>query len=188
MKTIKTNLTYLLSAAIGVLTFVFFAIPYLSAYVNSVLGGASEGFSGYKVMDLWEGGFAGIMSSLLQILVLITAVFLLALGVCGLLKGFGILKAFPDAFGKLESKKLAQYGLYAYTGINALLLVFLIIFTTSNSDGNNLLSAGFSLSAGIFITLVFAIAASVTPFVVHKLAKSETSVETETETETQTAE
>lgn len=171
MKTLKTNLSYLLSAAIGVLTFVLFAIPYLSLYVDSFLGGASEGFSGYKVMDLWDGGFSGVMSSLLQILVLVSAILLLAIGVCGLLKAFGILKAFPETLGGIESKKIAHFGLIGYAILNTLLLVFLIIYTSSNSDGNELISAGVSLSAGIFVTLVLAIGAAVTPVVVEKLSK-----------------
>lgn len=171
MKTLKTNLTYLLSAAIGVLTFVLFAIPYLSIYASLLGNSASEGINGYQVLDLWDSGFAGVMSSLLQVLVLVSAIALLAFGACGLLKAFGILKAFPETLGGIESKKIAHFGLIGYAILNALLLVFLIIFTSSNSDGNELISAGVSLSAGIFVTLVLAIGAAVTPVVVEKLSK-----------------
>ena len=73
---IKSNLAYVGCAILGLLNFILLAIPYISSYYSYDLGEwggkqrGSDGISGYKVMDLWEGGFSGVMSSLVQLFVL----------------------------------------------------------------------------------------------------------------------
>ena len=109
MEKIKSNLAYVGCAILGLLNFILLAIPYISSYYSYDLGewggkqSSSDGISGYKVMDLWEGGFSGVMSSLIQLFVLLGGIALLAWGVLGLLKAFGIFDKFPDRLGRHQS-------------------------------------------------------------------------------------
>ncbi len=166
------NLEYLFCVGLGFLNFIFLAIPYVSSFYSYDLGewggkqSSSEGISGYEVMKLWDGGFGGVMSSLIQIFELIFAIAMLAYGIVGLLKNFELIKEIPSEVDKLIDKKYGKFALYIYSGINVLLLIFLIILCISNTKTESELgysaSAGIRLSAGIFITLVFAIGSIVT--------------------------
>lgn len=157
---IKNNLEYTFCAGLGLLNFILFAFPYVASYVEYDLGAwggaysASYGVSGYSTMSLWAGGFGGVMSSLIQLIIFLAGLGLLAWGVCGLLKEFGILPKFPEQIGSFESKKLSELALMGMAALHVLQLVFLIIFTVSNSEEAYGSSAGFRLSAGIFIALV----------------------------------
>ncbi len=112
MNKLKSNLTYVFCAGLGFFNFILLAIPYMASYYSYDLGewggkqSDSSGISGYKVMDLWELKFSGVMSSLIQLFVLLLGIALLAWGVLGLLKAFDILNKFPDRLGKFESKKI----------------------------------------------------------------------------------
>ncbi len=164
---ILSNLSYIFCAGLGLLNFIFFAIPYVAAFYSydygewGGKGSNSQGISGYKVMNLWEVGFGGVMSSLFQILILLFGIAMLAYGVCGLLKEFGIFKAFPDRLGKFDAKKVGEFALFGYVALNVLLLIFLIILCATNTESESeygySASAGIRFSAGIFITLIFAI-------------------------------
>ncbi len=190
MEKIKSNLTYVMCAGLGLLNFILLAIPYIASFYSYDLGewggkqSDSEGISGYKVMDLWEGGFSGVMSSLIQLFVLLGGIALLAWGILGLLKAFGLFGQFPDRLGKFESKKIGEYGLFGLAGLNLLLLVFLIIFTAANSESYSEYgyesSAGFRLSAGIFISLVITVCAVVALKVLEKKFPAGESSETVT--------
>ena len=178
LEKIKSNLTYVVCAILGLFNFILLAIPYLSSYYSYDLGewggkqSSSDGISGYKVMDMWEGGFSGVMSSLIQLFVLILGIGLLAWGVLGLLKALDILPQFPDKLGSFESKKLGEFGLFGLAGLNVLLLVFLIIFSATNTESYSEYgmegSAGIRLSAGIFISLVITAGAVVTLKILEK--------------------
>ena len=167
---IKSNVSYVGCAILGLLNFILLAIPYISSYYSYDLGewggkqSDSDGISGYKVMDLWEGGFSGVMSSLIQILALIVGIALLAWGILGLLKVFGIFDEFPDRLGNMESKKIGEFGIFGLAGLNALLLVFLIILSIAHTESYSEYgmegSAGIRLSAGIFISLVITVGAA----------------------------
>ena len=178
MEKIKSNLAYVGCAILGLLNFILLAIPYISSYYSYDLGewggkqSSSDGISGYKVMDLWEGGFSGVMSSLIQLFVLIGGIALLAWGVLGLLKAFGIFDKFPDRLGNIESKKIAEFGIFGLAGLNVLLLVFLIILSATNSESYSEYgysgSAGIRLSAGIFISLVITVGVAVALKILEK--------------------
>ncbi len=178
MEKIKSNLAYVECAILGLLNFILLAIPYISSYYSYDLGewggkhSSSDGISGYKVMDLWEGGFSGVMSSLVQLFVLIGGIALLAWGVLGLLKVFGIFDKFPDRLGNIESKKIAEFGIFGLAGLNVLLLVFLIILSIANTESYSEYgysgSAGIRLSAGIFISLVITVGAAVALKILEK--------------------
>ena len=178
LEKIKSNLTYVVCAVLGLFNFILLAIPYISSYYSYDLGewggkqSSSDGISGYRVMDMWEGGFSGVMSSLIQLFVLIGGIALLAWGILGLLKALDILPQFPDKLGKIESKKLGEFGLFGLAGLNVLLLVFLIIFSAANSESYSEYgmesSAGIRLSAGIFISLVITVGAVVALKILEK--------------------
>ncbi len=180
---ILKNLSYALCAALGLLNFVFFAIPYIAFYYSYDMGewggkaSSSIGINGYKVMKLWEGGFSGVMSSLMQIIILVVGIAMLAYGVYGLLRGLDIITTdiIPE---KLCQKNYARIALYAHAALNVLLLVFLIILCIANSESETeygyTSSEGIRLSAGIFITLIFAAAAVVAERILpEKLGVSE---------------
>ncbi len=164
LEKIKSNLTYVMCAGLGLFNFILLAFPYIASFYSYDLGSwggkqsSSDGISGYRVMDLWDGGFSGVLSSLIQLFVLLLGIALLAWGVLGLLKAFGIFEMFPERLGGFESKKLGEFGLFGMAGLNVLLLVFLIIFSASNSENYSeygaSISGGVRLSAGIFISLV----------------------------------
>ena len=188
MEKIKSNLAYVGCAILGLLNFILLAIPYISSYYSYDLGewggkqSSSDGISGYKVMDLWEVGFSGVMSSLIQLFVLLLGIGLLAWGVLGLLKALDILPQFPDKLGGFESKKLGEFGLFGFAGLNVLLLVFLIIFSAANSESYSEYgyssSAGIRLSAGIFISLILSVGAVVALKVLEKKFPASESAET----------
>lgn len=175
---IKQNLTYVFCAGMGLLTYILLAIPYVASFVKydlGALGGeqsSSVGISGYNVMNLWGSGFSGVMSSILQIFVLLLGIALLAYGVFGLLKTFGVVNKFPEKLGKLETKKLGEIGLFVFAGLNVLLLVFLIILcvthTQSASEFGYPASSGIRMSAGVFITLIFSVGAIVALKILQK--------------------
>ena len=173
MDKIKKNLTYVFCAGLGLLNFIFLAFNYVASFAEYSYSGLGEysqsyGVSGYKVMDMWELKFSGVMSSLIQLFILLLGIALFAWGVLGLLKAFGVFEKFPDNIGKLESKKVGEFGLFGLAGLNVLLLIFLIILTASNTEKNEYGSAGIKLSAGIFIALIFTVGAVVALKVLEK--------------------
>ncbi len=184
MDKIKKNLTYVFCAGLGFLNFIFLAFTYVTAYTKSNYNygpsNVSEGMNGYKILKIWgnddyyfkNAKFGGVMSSMLQLFILLLGIALLAWGVLGLLKAFGIFEKFPDKVGKLESKKIGEYGLFGLAGLNVLLLIFLIIFTASNSDKVSeygiTIEGGYKLSAGIFITLIFTVGSVVALIILQK--------------------
>ncbi len=175
---ILANLSYVFCAGLGLMQFILLAIPYVASFYSydygsyGGKGSDSEGISGYKVMDLWDGGFGGVMSSLFQILLLLLGIAMLAYGVLGLLKAFGMFDKLPDKVGKFSTKKVGEFALYAYAGLNVLLFIFLIILCASNTESESsygyTVSAGIRLSAGIFITLIFAVGSVVAKILLEK--------------------
>ncbi len=177
---LKKNLTYVLCAGIGLLNFIFLAFNYVAVYSKSRYGDLTEGLSGYQVLKIWgnedyyfkDGKFGGVMSSMLQLFILLLGIALLAWGVLGLLKAFGMFEKFPDKVAKLDSKKIGEYGLFGIAGLNVLLLVFLIIFVASQKYKITNLGYtseyGYKLSAGIFITIIFTVGAVVALKILEK--------------------
>lgn len=159
----KNNLTYLFCAGIGFLNFILLAIPYITYYHSYSNGSGkwtteSTGESGYRVMDLWGQGFGGIMSSVIQILVLVVGISLLAWGIMGLIKELGYFKAFPDSIGKIRSAVLGEIGLFIIAALNILLLIFLIVLSVSSRTYiTSLYKSGIGLSAGVFVSIVITV-------------------------------
>ena len=169
MAKIKSAIAYLSCAAVGFLNFFWLIIPYVSVFGDSFLGSASEGVSGYSVMgEFWSSGFGGVMSGLFQIFALAVGIVAFIYGVIGLLGEFGIAKILPETICGFSAKKIAKIILLAFAAIEVLLLIFLIILCTSNTDGNELITAGIKFSAGMFISLAFALIGAALPYVIKE--------------------
>lgn len=165
--TLRKNFLWTLCGGIGIFHYILLAIPYVAAFAKYGSESQSEGASGYRVMDIWEG-FSGVMSSLVQILVLVVSIVLLAIGIIALLKEFGIFDLTEKLGKDVDLKKLGEYGLLAYAGLNVLLFVFLLIFCIANTESIMGMKYGYRLSAGMFITLIIAIGAVVGNKLVEK--------------------
>lgn len=152
----KSNLGYTLCAGFGLLNLILMAFPYATAYVEYGSYEMSEGASGYTVMGTFDGGFGGVMSSLVLVLILIGGLAMLALGACGLLKAMGNLPGFPEEIGGLKTKQIAEYALLGMAGLHVLLLIFMFIFSLSNSESAYGYSAGVGLGFGLFFSLIVA--------------------------------
>ncbi len=166
---ILDNLSYLFCACLGLLNFILLAFPYTAIKINmGPYGNLSEGISGYRIMELFDANFGGVMSALIQVLILVVGVAMLVWGVLGLLKGFGVFNKFPDKLGKFDCKKIAEILLYVFAVLLFLLLVFLIVYVASNNaDLRQFYGDEMKLviSAGVFISLVI----SVGSIVIYKL-------------------
>ena len=158
----KQNIAYLLCEVVGLLTFIFFALPYIAAFAKYSGYSQSKTLSGYKVMsELWENfGFGGVMSGIFQILVLVAGVFLLVYGACGLLKSFGVLKL-TDKLNGVVCNKIAEIALFAYVAINILLVVFMIVLCVDNTETMSGVTVGIRFSAGVFVNLAVSLAVAV---------------------------
>jgi hypothetical protein len=166
MKKMSKYLNWIFYAGLGLLNFILLAIPYLTLKVSygdlggfaGYYGGLSDyhkGVGGYKVMNLWSGGFGGAMSSLMQLFILLAGIALFVLGAAGFLKELKIAKL-PDKIGKFGYEKIGGLLMISLGALNVLLLIFLIIFCAANSEsGEYGVFAGYSLNAGIFIALIF---------------------------------
>lgn len=159
---IKQNLAYVLCAALGLLTFVFLAIPYVEAFVEGMGMEMTEGLNGYKVIsDFGDAdlGFFGTLSTIIQVLVVVAAVAVLAYGVLGLLSAFDVAKF------NFVKKDIASKALIAYAALNVLLLISLIIVCIVNTEEATeygmTIKAGMKLQAGIFVTVIVAAGAVV---------------------------
>ncbi len=136
---IMKNITYFICATLGHFNLILLSFPYFT-----------KGGSGYVTMGLWQGGFSGAMISLIQVLLLLWSLSMLAYGIMGILKVFGVFNQFPEEIGDYSMKKIGEVLLYVYAGGNILLFIFMIIFATLYSV---------SISVGIFFTLILAIGA-----------------------------
>ena len=180
LEKIKGNLAYTFCAFFGVFNFILFALPYLGAYVSS--NGNSSTLatrSGYQVMDLWNSDFWGVMSSLVQVLILILCLALLAIGVLGLLKVFGVLSTLPEQIENFVSEKFAKLGVFGFAALNILLFVLLLIYAFSNTESQSVYGyeyeAGVSLRVGTYLALVLSAgAAAVLKFLGDKSAQGAT--------------
>ncbi|MCL2751406.1 MAG: hypothetical protein FWE62_01475 [Firmicutes bacterium] len=155
MDKIKKYLPWITYAGLGLLTFILWAFPYYKwrSEWAVFLGGRATRVVGYRLLGLWSGGVGGVMSSLMQLFILLVFIALIAVGVLGLLNRFGITKI-KEQYGKFTLDKIGTLLLYAYVALNFLLLIFLIIFTASNSEKFDGARFGPGLSAGVFITLI----------------------------------
>ena len=158
------SLSYLFCAGLGLLNFILFAFPYVAIKMDmGEYGAITEGVNGYLIMDFFDTNFGGVMTSLIQIFILLLGIAMLILGTIGLLKNFGILSNFPDNIGKYSCNKIAERMMYIFVVLLLLLLVFLIIFVSTYGvyikELGVLMGYGMRLviASGVFISIVVAV-------------------------------
>ena len=184
MEKIKNNLADLVCAVTGLLTLIFFFLPYISDTSGEVTS------SGFNVLGMLGGeltlnfmgqsvpyefnNISGNLAAVAQIIVLLGAILLLVMGACRLLKAFGILATFPDKFGKKSWIQLYLYGLVATVVGNIMATIF--TFALLADDGMR----GLETASGLYINLVFSIVAVIVfiyalkVMVANKTANNET--------------
>ena len=174
LEKLKQNLAYVFCIALGLLNFVFLAIPFTAAFVKIGSEYESEGLSGYDVMEEMEAFSEldfGSISSLFVVFALIFAIIILIVGIVGLLKEFGVIKM-PDEILGIKCKKWAEYALIAYASVVTLMFLFFIIFTAKNTETEKMYGetykAGFKLSGGLILNFLFAVGAVVGVKVLEK--------------------
>ncbi len=169
---ILSNLSFFFCAALGHLALFFFALPYAVGFYE-VEGFAAESatypLSGYEVMsEFWDLGFCGVMSALLQILILLTSLTLLVYGVFAVLKVFLPIRVLDNLY---ENRKLPVVALIVYAGLQTLLFFFMIILSIVNTETESGLGykaqTGIRLGAGLILSFLFAIGCSVASIILQ---------------------
>ena len=141
-------------AALGFLSFILMAIDYIESFISvgSILD-ESQGYNGYKLLDMFELEKYGSVISIVQIMVLVVSIFLLVIGALGILKEYKIINL-PDSVAEMPISYFSKLGMIVHTALNLILLVFTIILTVDYTEKNGFGTLGFRLSAGIFIMLI----------------------------------
>lgn len=141
-------------AALGFLSFILMAIDYIESFISvgSILD-ESQGYNGYKLLDMFEFEKYGSVISIVQIMVLVVSIFLLVISALGILKEYKIINL-PESVAEMPISYFSKLGMIVHTALNLILLVFTIILTVDYTEKNGFGTLGFRLSAGIFIMLI----------------------------------
>ena len=171
MGKIRANLSYFLCAALGTLHLILLALPYLK-WFRSWEGTFSrirttEGISGYRMMGM---GYAekmgcdaealGVIGGILQILILLFVLGMLALGVFGILKAFGVFEQLPDEVAGHKTTTIGALSLLGYTALMLTLFLVLLIFSLVNMESFGSVRTGISLGGGLVWSLLLGGAAT----------------------------
>lgn len=171
---LKANVSYIVCAFLGMFHFVMMAFKYIAAFAKYEGKHEVEGlFNGYQMMkfaDLKgsEAGALAVINGILQILLIVVAVALLAIGVMGILKAFGVFKQFPDKLGNLETKNIAVLGLLGYVAITLLMFILLLIWCGVNTESVMGYKVGLCADFGAYFALFFGAALAAAPIVLPK--------------------
>lgn len=170
-KRILGNISYFISLGLGIFTYILLAIPYLRVKISDTSTDIVSEYikpttlNGYDIMNLWDNGFSGVVTSLLQIMIILCSLALIFYGIIGILIVFKVIHNLELPEG-LPMKKIGNIIFYTFGIVNVLLLVFLIIFATAHTRiigqiGNGSIKQIVSINAGVFIMLIFSFAAIV---------------------------
>ncbi len=166
-----SNLSYVFCAFFGLFNFIFFAIPFMTSFASyngeTHTGDSLNGYECFGIFDD-ELGFGGAMTGITQILIFILCIAMLVLAVLAFLKIFDVTDVLPNEIGGIQTKKIAEYGVIGYAGLNALLLIFIIICCVSNTEEMWGVEYGIRISAGVFVTLILGIGAVVALYLLPK--------------------
>ncbi len=132
---IVKNLSYIFCAGLGLFAVILLAFPYLKIKMREGVFTSIGGVvSGYSILAMFDYGYAGIVSAILQILVLLVSVLMLVYGIIGLIKSFIKNEQTPAKIGNVKSKTITEIALLVYSALNALLLIFLVILCINDSQ------------------------------------------------------
>lgn len=184
---IRANLKWVFAGLFGLLNFILLAIPY-SAYCSysgniwsdnyaETLYQTRSGISGYDIVDLGrvlqgtDAAAAGSAAATFNVFALLVGLAMLAICACGILKYFGLLPI-PDKLGRMKTDFVVDIAFFALIGFNLLVMICLSavhgISVTERAVGDNTFTIGYALSAGVFLTLIFAAGAYAAMVVLDK--------------------
>lgn len=184
---IRANLKWVFAGLFGLLNFILLAIPY-SAYCSysgnvwsenyaETLRQTRSGISGYDLVDLGrvlqgtDAAAAGSAAATFNIFALLVGLAMLAICACGILKYYGIL-SIPDKLGRMKTDFVVDIAFFAMIGLNLLVMICLSavhgISLTERQIGDDTFTIGYALSAGVFLTLIFATGAYAAMIVLDK--------------------
>lgn len=152
MSVLKKNLKSFVAATIGLLHFILMALPFRAVKLK-VVSATKTAVSGYKCLTtgaISGGGF----QIFCEVLALLAAIGLLALG------GYLVVRAFiksdklPAGFGKLSFSKLMNFVHLGYAGACFLVFVSCIIVSLANSSSAEAFGATVSLKIGLGIGVI----------------------------------
>ena len=172
---VRRNLKWVVCGLFGLLNFILMAIPYM-AYCNysidvysdtylDTFKATRDGLSAYDVFDLGKllahtraaaaGGAAGTFS----VFALLVGLLMILICAAGLLKSLGVLPI-PDKIGKFRVDLAVDIAFIATIALNVLILICIstvhgITLREAYMDDQKF-TVGYSISAGVFFTLVFA--------------------------------
>lgn len=152
MSIVKKNLKSLVAATLGLLHFILMALPFRAVKLQ-VISANKTSVSGYKCLT--TGGITGGGFQIFcEVLALLAAIGLLALG------GYLVVRAFlkndkmPAGFGKLTFSKLMNFVHLGYAGSCFLVFVSCVIVSLANSSSAEAFGATVSLKVGLGIGVI----------------------------------
>lgn len=172
---LRRNLKWVVCGLFGILNFILMAIPYMAfcSYGGNIwsdnyaatLRATRDGVSAYDLFNLGKalrgtdaaaaGGAAGAFSAF----ALITGILMILICAAGILKDRGVI-SFPDKLGRMKTDFIVDTAFFALIGFNLLVMICIsAVHGISLSEievGKNIFTVGYSISAGVFITLIFA--------------------------------
>ena len=184
LEKIKSNFTYSLCAALGLLQLIFMAMPFFGVFAKAAGEKLGEDFNGFALLKMKFPGLAEDMSEaleylggeglsstifftlagLMQLVALILALGMLAIGVLALLKEFNMFDKFPETLGNYETKKLANLAIRLFGALNFVSLMLLVLFSSANTVEESIwgitISVGVSVGAGAWLAGIIGFAGS----------------------------
>ncbi len=165
-------------AAVGFLHYIFWVLPFVagtkmktgyrdsygSSYImyNTSKVVSSYSYNGYEAMDLWYLRNEAVFTSILQILSLLCSVAMIVISCLGILKFFGVIRAFSNKAGKHTARAL----LITYTFINVVAMITSFIARYGTRDSNYCYTSYNQITAGPIVIVTFSVIATVVAFVV----------------------
>lgn len=172
---VRRNLKWVICGFFGILNLILMAIPYMAycsysvdvyseTYVDT-FNAMRDGLSAYDMFDLGKllghtraaaaGGAAGAFG----VFALIVGLFMILICAAGILKNVGALPI-PDKIGKFRVDLAVDIAFIATIALNVLILICIstvhgITLREAYIDDQKF-TVGYSISAGVFFTLVFA--------------------------------
>lgn len=183
MEKIKSNFNYVLCAGLGLLQLIFLAMPFFGVFAEAMGQKLGENFNGYtllkmkfpgmgeemgEAMESLGGGMSSsiffTMAGLLQLLALLLAIGMMAIGVLALLKEYNMFDKFPEKLGNYETLKVADFAIRLFGALNFVSMLLLILFSSANTVNETYfgitVSAGVNVGAGAILAGIVGFAAS----------------------------
>ena len=165
---LKSNIKNISCALIGILHFVWLALPFMTVSVSGKMLKVKGSFSGYNVMagEFKEANAAALVV-VFQVLAIICAVALILSAMYLLVKEI-LKEKVPEKIGPVEISKVLNISLLAYAVVNIGLLASEIIVCIANAKSTDMMKLGYGIGFGPLLTVFFAVGAFVAFAVIEK--------------------